>query len=274
MLTVSFGLYRQWGFDIFMKIYEYQKLRGDFEIGAVVVCNDYPFEIPPEIKKEINFYVVNPGETEKLHKILVKHKTDLACMYSWSYFVKEPLLSKFICLCLHPSLVPLNRGGTPIQNQIIAGQNDSGLSLFRMEEGMDTGPVYKQSVMSLTGNINDIFGRMVDLGSLMTKDLISDYINGTLRFTPQINPTRYPPLKRRKPEESEIKLKDLPETTFSDLNNLVRGLLNPYPNAFFIRNGKKYLVRGVEKFPENPGGLSFKLKDGWVKITDHVIDTQ
>jgi methionyl-tRNA formyltransferase len=272
MLTVSFAIYRQWGFDIFKNIYEYQKLRGDFEIGAVIACKEYQFEFPEELKKEVNFNVVDPGDTEKIYKIFKKHKTDLACMYSWSYFVKEPLLSKFICLCLHPSLVPQNRGGTPIQNQILAGQNDSGLSLFRMEEGMDTGPVYKQCVMSLMGNINDIFSRMTDLGSSMTKDLISDYINGTLKFTPQINPTRYPPLKRRKSEESEIKLEDLPETAFNDLNNLVRGLLDPYPNAFFIRNGKKYLVRGVEKFPDNPGGLSFKIKDGWVKITDHSIE--
>lgn len=271
MLTVSFGIYRQWGFDIFKKIYEYQKIRGDFKIGVVFAPKDLQFKFPARLKKEIAFFEVDPNDTTNIHKILKRHKTDIACMYSWNFFVKEPLLSDFICLCLHPSLVPKNRGGTPIQNQILSGQNDSGLSLFRMTEGMDTGPVYKQTGMSLLGTVQNILLRMVDLGTIMTKDLISDYINDTLKFYPQKNPTKFPPLKRRKPEESEIKLENLPNTTFNELNNLVRGLLDPYPNAFFIKNGKKYLVRGVEKYPKKPSGLSFKIKDGWAKIADFKI---
>jgi methionyl-tRNA formyltransferase len=265
MLKIAFCLYRQWGLDIFKEIEKYQKLRGDFKIGPVIVCKDYEF------KKPKGAYVVDPNDTEAIYKILKKSKPDIVCMYSWSWIVREPILSEFICLCIHPSLVPENRGGTPIQNQMILGIKDSGVSLFKMDKGIDSGPLYKQTVISFRGNVHDIFKRMVDTGSILTKELISNHINGTLKFKPQKVSKSLPALKRRTPEMSEIKIEELPRLTFEKLNNLVRGLLPPYPTAFIKEAGKTIYIEGIEKYPKKPIGKSYKIKDGWVRLTKYKI---
>lgn len=273
MLTISFGLYRRWGYDIFIKIYEYQKLRGDFKIGPIILCKGYEFQVPPKFRKDLDFYIFDPNDTEGIYKILKKNKVDVALMYSWNYFIREPILSEFVCMCLHPSLVPENRGGTPIQNQIVSGVKNSGLSLFRMEKGIDTGPLYDQTAMSLIGNVQDILGRMTELGTLMTKNLISDYINGDFRLTSQSKSKKYPTLKRRLPSQSEINLSSLAKMNFNELNNLVRGLLSPYPNAFIRKGGKKILIQEIERFPKKPRGMSFKLKDGWAKVVKKTVES-
>lgn len=261
MIKIAFCLYREWGYQIYKNILDYQTLRGDFKIAPIIACTDYQFKLPED------GIVVNPNDTNAIYKILKKEKADLVCFFSWSYIVREPILSEFICLCLHPSLVPQNRGGTPIQNQIIAGVKDSGVSLFRMVKDIDAGPVYKQTTMSLLGDIDSIFNRMVDLGTLLTKDLITDHINGNLAFVPQKGLEKYPILKRRTPDMSKIKQTDLKITNFEDLNNKVRSLLDPYPNAFIDIKEKRIYIQEIIKYPTKPSGLSLKIKDGYAKIT-------
>jgi methionyl-tRNA formyltransferase len=51
------------------------------------------------------------------------------------------------CLNIHASLLPRWRGASPIQHAILAGDRQTGISLMRMDEGMDTGPVYAQSTV-------------------------------------------------------------------------------------------------------------------------------
>jgi len=271
MLKIVFCLYRQWGFDIFNNILKYQKERKDFQVGPMILAKQHEIKIPSNIRKNFKIYIVDPNDTLTIYKILKKHGVDMACMYSWSWIVREPILSNFICLCVHPSLVPQNRGGTPIQNQIISGVENSGLSLFRMDKGIDSGPLYKQTVMSLIGNVNDIFSRMTNLGTILTKELISDYMNNTLVFSPQKSLKKYVVLKRRTPDQSELKFSNLSKMTFDEVNNLVRGLLYPYPNAFIIIKGKKYLLQGIEKYPKKPNGLSFKLKDCYAKLIKYEV---
>ena len=55
-------------------------------------------------------------------------KPDLILFYGWSWYVAETLLQDYTCLMLHPSPLPKYRGGSPIQNQIIAGEKNSKVS--------------------------------------------------------------------------------------------------------------------------------------------------
>lgn len=292
-MKVAFGLYRQWGYNIFKEIVKYQKLRDDFTIDALIANEKHQFEIEPEIKKSINTFVVDPNDTKKINHILEKRKVEVIFFYSWSFIVREPVLSKFICLCLHPSPLPKGRGGTPIQNQILEGIKDSATTIFRMNENIDAGPIYDQAAMSLSGDINDIFGRMTNLGVIMTKQFISEFINSDINWKPQENLEKYPPYKRRAPDMSEIKIKDLNKMTFDEVDNLVRGLLGPYPNVFFkIDRNYNVRIKKVEKFPQ-PEKKSYlissktkpelekvkkqkvylKLKDGYAKLIKYKIES-
>lgn len=248
MLRVAFVIYRSWGYEIFKDILEYQKLRNDFEISALITNKKPEFNISPSLKRKVKVYQVDPNDQEKILAILNKHKVEIVFLYSWSYIIKNEILDKFICLCLHPSLLPSYRGGTPIQNQLTRGERNSGITVFKMNEGIDSGDIYRQCVMSLCGDINDIFARMANLGTIISKDIITDSINGELIFHPQKGIKNSQVFKRRKPHESEIFLDNLKNMNFEAINNLVRGLLDPYPSAFIKTENFQIFIYQIIKY--------------------------
>lgn len=291
MLKVAFCLYRQWGYDIFENILAYQKIRKDFLIDTLIVVPDHQFDTSKNIKKQIKTYIVSPYDTKKLYTILSKNKIDIVFWYSWSWIVRKPLLDDFISLCLHPSLLPKYRGGTPIQHQIINGEKTSGVTIFRMTDRIDAGPIYKQEPMSIAGTVNDIILRMTDIGTVMTKNIIQDAANNELVFIPQNKLKKHLPNKRRTPSQSEIKLEELNKITYKQLYNLVRGLLDPYPNAYITINNHQVLIQAVEKCTvipanafvisynksidfqslKNNNNLYLKVKDGYAKLVKFTI---
>ena len=69
---------------------------------------------------------------------------DIIFFYGWSWIVPGNVIDNYICLCLHPSKLPKYRGGSPIQNQVISGEEGSAVSIFKMGKGLDDGPIYYQ----------------------------------------------------------------------------------------------------------------------------------
>lgn len=284
MLKIAFVVYRKWGYDIFKRLCKYQKVRGDFVIDTLIVETESDWKIAKkELPKNICLYRMQSTDEEGLHNVLTKNNISVACFYSWSFKVGNALLRDFICLCLHPSLLPKYRGGTPLQHQIMNGEVSSGITIFKMNGVIDGGEMYKQEVMSLSGDVHSIFSRMVDLGVEITKQFIKDYNTNSLKFTIQKNVDKYSPNKRRKPEQSELIFKNLHSLSFKYCYNLVRGLLDPYPNAFIQIGARKLYLLSIEKFSDSNGGyvirgnekvlpkksLYIKVKDGYIKLVKY-----
>ena len=62
-------------------------------------------------------------------------------MCAFGALIKEPLLSRYPILNVHPSLLPRWRGAAPIERAILAGDAETGVSIIRLTEGLDSGPV-------------------------------------------------------------------------------------------------------------------------------------
>src|SRR5205814_2058318 len=150
---------------------------------------------------------------------------DLAFFYSWSFIVPKSIYDNYICLCLHPSPLPRYRGGSPIQNQLIAGEKKSAVTIFKMSKLIDGGDIYKQIPISLAGDINNIFSRMIKAGTSITKNILTDANRKDLKFISQKNVDKYPIYKRRSPKQSIFTLSELENMRYESLYNLVRGLL-------------------------------------------------
>ena len=172
MKRIAFVIYRKWAYEIFQNILAFQAENPNFKVSALIITPSAEFRAK-ELKNFEKIFILEGDDNDKINSILVKNEIDVVCYYGWSWIVKEPILSKFICLCLHPSLLPKYRGGTPIQHQIINNELNSGVSVFRMKGGIDDGDIYKQLPMSLSGALSDIFTRMTDLGTIITKQFIS-----------------------------------------------------------------------------------------------------
>ncbi|WP_071933946.1 MULTISPECIES: formyltransferase family protein [unclassified Synechococcus] len=165
-------------------------------------------------------------------------KPDLVLFYGWSWLVPTDLLERHTCLMLHPSPLPRYRGGSPIQNQIIAGETYSKVTLFIMTDALDAGDIVGQSDLSLIGTIDEIFKRIEDEGVKLTRHILED---GLQREQQDHSAATF--CKRRKPSESEITAEELATKPAEYLYNKIRMLADPYPNAYIIAaDGKKLII--------------------------------
>jgi methionyl-tRNA formyltransferase len=171
---------------------------------------------------------------------------EMAKLYGWSWRVPEQLLEDYKCLMLHPSPLQQYRGGSPIQNQMIAGERNSKVSIFVMNSEMDAGDIAAQEDLSLEGGLPEIFARLEDAGVRLTGNILQNGLNPV----PQ-NHGRATYCKRRKPEDSEITMDELRESNAEYLYNKIRMLTDPYLNAFIRTiDGKRLVIKAAEIWEE------------------------
>ena len=290
MKKVAFAIYRKWAFDIYEDVSAYIEKNDDCVCTLLITTPEHEFVLP-ETTKDFEVVVCEGSDYASMQTSLTEHEIDVVFFYGWSWIVREPILSEYICLCLHPSKLPNYRGGSPIQNQIIAGERTSAVSAFKMEEGIDDGDIYQQRGMSLDGTLDQIFERMTILGSVITQQFIEDLNKNTLVFTPQESLQDFPPLKRRKAAQSEIPLESLEKTSYIVCNNIVRALADPYPNAYIVVDGRKICIQEIEKHATVPEGtyilngnnskrgamqiespMYIRLKDCYARITRYRLE--
>ncbi len=176
---------------------------------------------------------------------LIKFNPDIILWYGWSWIIDEYFTKNYISIMLHPSPLPKYRGGSPIQNQILNGEKQSAVSLFKMTKNLDDGDIFYQEKFSLEGSLDDIFNRIIDLGLKGTIKILK----GNYKLKKQDH-TKATYVKRRKPEESEITLDELKNKSSTYLYNKIRMLNDPYPNAYIITSDNKKLFITKSKIGE------------------------
>jgi methionyl-tRNA formyltransferase len=183
----------------------------------------------------------------------------------------ESIYKNFLCLCLHPSKLPKYKGGSPIQHQIIDGIKQSAVSIFKISKGIDSGPIYKQVNLSLNGELKNIFKRISFIGSKITIKLLNNFnSNKRILFFKQKNFRKI--YKRRRRKDSEFKLEDVKKKNFFYLNNFVRSLNDPYPNAYFKFNNKLIFITKIRKIKKNYINKTIdKIKKIKSKVTNNYI---
>jgi methionyl-tRNA formyltransferase len=191
-------------------------------------------------KDDYNFLIIN-SKKELSKSIITNFNPDLILWYGWSWIIKDNFIKDYFSVMLHPSPLPKYRGGSPIQNQIINGEVKSAVTLFKMDEGIDTGDILYQEKFFLKGDLDDIFSEITYLGIKLTKDLINNFPHNLKGIKQDNSKSSY--YKRRKPEQSEITLKELEEGSAKQFYNKIRCLQDPYPNAFIkFKDGSKLFL--------------------------------
>lgn len=149
----------------------------------------------------------------------------------WRWIVPIDTVTNYECVCFHMTDVPYGRGGSPLQNLIVRGHKDTVLTALRMEEGLDTGPVYLKKPLGLKGSAEAIYHR----ASQMTWEMIAEMIANELTPIPQQG--EVVTFQRRTPQQSEIKQ----SLTIEQVYDYIRMLDAPgYPKAF-IEKGSYHL---------------------------------
>ncbi|WP_391088873.1 hypothetical protein [Vibrio sp. NH-UV-68] len=116
----------------------------------------------------------------------------------WSWIVPSVILERWECVCFHMADVPYGRGGSPLQNLIVRGYNETKLSALRMVSELDAGPVYRKFPLSLEGSAQDIFHRMAPLMLDLAREIATD------EPEPKEQEGEVTVFKRRTPEQSVL----------------------------------------------------------------------
>jgi methionyl-tRNA formyltransferase len=125
-------------------------------------------------------------------------KPDKIFFPHWSYIIPKEIYKKYECIVFHMTDLPYGRGGSPLQNLITRGHKSTKVSALRVDEGVDTGPVYLKKVLSLEGSAQEIFFRCSDIIYEMVSEILKN------NPAPKEQKGEIVIFKRRKPEESAI----------------------------------------------------------------------
>ena len=208
---------------------------------ACVGYRDWAIEIYESIQTDDREILLITSKSDLDYSVLQEFGPDYVLFYGWSWIVPEQFITSFRCLMLHPSPLPKYRGGSPIQNQIINGEIESAVSIFLMDSGLDSGPLYCQESFSLEGELSEIFSRIVRIGIALTEKILSEDLQP---FPQDHSLATY--FKRRKAADSEISMQELKTSSAEFLYNKIRMLQDPYPNAYIVAaDGRKIFLKSA-----------------------------
>ena len=207
--------------------------------------------------------VRDPEFVEKLAKIA----PDIIIVAAFGQIIPKSILEmpKFGCINIHASLLPKYRGAAPIQQAVIDGEKESGVTLMQMGTGLDTGDMISRIVVPLakdeTGG--SLFDKLAEAGAELLIQTLPTIFDGTAVYEkqPEESPTPYAAMISKK-----MGLLDFSKSA-RELERLVRGL-NPWPSAFTSLNGKtlKLWDADVTECNENvpAGSIVFVGKESFV----------
>lgn len=168
---------------------------------------------------------------------IAEFDSDLMIVAAYGLILPQAILDlpKRGCLNVHASLLPRWRGAAPIQAAILAGDEETGISLMQMTAGLDSGPVFAQRTLPIgdTENAGELHDRLALLGGEMLCEHLPDIMKGNLEVEAQDESSVT--------HAGKIKKSDARMDWGNTAMELIRQAraYNPTPGAFFDVDGEQ-----------------------------------
>lgn len=195
---------------------------------------------------------------------LKQHDIDWLFIIGWSQIAGEEVLRtpNQGIIGMHPTLLPLGRGRAAIPWAILKGLTETGVTMFKMDAGVDTGDIIAQGRIPMNDRMTatELYEKVdqmhVELMGRCWWDIVSDRV--VLTRQDHSKATEWP---GRKPEDGEI----TSDMTMQEADRMVRAVTHPYPGAFF--RGENGTLRIWSARVCETGG-AIPLKDGFLEPID------
>ena len=192
---------------------------------------------------------------EEEYNFLNSLDADLAIVVAYGQIIPKKFLSltKTGFINIHASLLPKWRGAAPIQRSIMNLDQETGISIMRIAEKLDTGPVCNNYKIQLNENLNalEISEKLSNLAAEKILDNVDDILEDKANFVEQdhLNATYASKIKKT---EGQINWDENAEKIIGKINGLY-----PSPGAFFNFNGERYkiLKAQIGRAQGNPGSV-------------------
>ncbi|MFA6135777.1 MAG: methionyl-tRNA formyltransferase [Candidatus Paceibacterota bacterium] len=222
-------------------------------VPSILVCNpDKPVGrkqiITPPLTKQ--FILEKSPETKIIQPLKKQNLVDMALsgefgdsefaiVAAYSKIIPKEVLDVFPkgVIGVHPSLLPKYRGASPIQSMILEGEENIGLTLYLMDEGMDSGAILAISNFQFpisNFNYTQLEERLAELGGEMLVKILPDFINGKIKTTKQ-DEAQATFTKKFTTEDGFV---DLEKDNHILIERKIRAL-NPDPGVYAFIDGKR-----------------------------------
>lgn len=202
------------------------------------------------------------------------YEIDWLFIIGWSQIASKEVIeaAKLGAIGAHPTLLPMGRGRAAIPWAIIKGLDKTGVSFFKMDEGVDTGLILGQEEVAIKEDETalTLYNKVNTAHETLIKKLIIDLKNNTVvgKLQDESKATYW---VGRKPQDGRISL----SMSVNEVDRLVRATTKPYPGAFLIRGNKKVTIwKGFisDKKFLNDTYHKIILKDGYYYATNYVVE--
>ena len=192
---------------------------------------------------------------EEEYNFLNSLDADLAIVVAYGQIIPKKFLSltKTGFINIHESLLPKWRGAAPIQRSIMNLDQETGISIMRIAERLDTGPVCNNYKIQINENLNalEISEKLSNLAAEKILDNVDDILEDKANFVEQdhLNATYASKIQKT---EGQINWDENAEKIIGKINGLY-----PSPGAFFNFNGERYkiLKAQIGRAQGNPGSV-------------------
>lgn len=192
---------------------------------------------------------------EESVRILEELRPDAVIVVAFGQMIPKRILElpPYGCINVHASLLPRYRGAAPVQWAVLNGDEESGVTTMRMDEGLDTGDIIMKTVVRLdpreTGG--SLFDRLAREGArllIRTLDAVGD---GTAVYEkqPAESPTMYASMLKK--EQGRIDW----SKSACEIERLIRGM-NPWPGAYTRYNGRTLKIHSAAVQSLDNAGVS------------------
>lgn len=249
-----------------------------FTISAVVTKPDSRKgrgrELAKPIVKEIaeanNIPVWQPLDVRAIAEHVEKLHDPIGVLVSYGKIIPQSIIDLFkpSIINVHPSLLPLYRGPSPIESAILHGDTETGVTIMQLSAGMDAGPIYSQITVPLI-DVETAPDLEVQLGELGAQELgltLPAIMNGTVQPTPQ-NDEIATYCKLLSKEES---LLDTQALTAEQAERHVRAYL-AFPKTKVTVAGQQIVVTKAHVSTSSSTPLDIECADGRFLSVDELI---
>ena len=232
------------------------------------------------IKNNLNIMQPKSLKTPEVIEELKNMEPDFLVVAAYGKIIPEEVLNipRYFALNIHGSLLPKYRGAAPINYAIINGETVTGITLMRMDKGMDTGDIILQAKCEILpeDNYGSVYNKLAEIGG-----------NELINFLDRLESGEMKNIEFKRQDDSLATYTSLIKKEFCHIDwsknsieiiNFVKGL-SPKPGAYCFYDNKVFKIWGLQEFGiygnEKPGqvvsvnknGIAVKTFDGALLIT-------
>lgn len=202
-------------------------------IKLLALDNELPIFQPIKIKTE----------TKNIQDL----KPDLIVVVAYGKIIPQEILDipVYGCINVHASLLPKYRGAACLNAPILYGDKETGITIMKMEAGLDTGPILRQEKIELKGEegLEYVHDTLANLGARILPTVIREWIDG--KITPiQQDEAQASYIKMLNKEDGHINWNNSAE----EIERMIRAY-NPWPGTFGFLNQEMLKIIEVDKNP-------------------------